>query len=220
MNYSSVRRYLTPLLALVASMSAQSAGGQAWNYPSFQPPVHVSREYNFGITSGGNAGATFIGQWREGFRTNTHLGFEAGVTDGGDNVDSRFLLGAGFATTVFGSQPNLPLDILLTAGAYPSFGGGLTLIRVPVGLTLGKRFPLEGFAMTPYAHPRLSLDFCSGDPCQDDNLDFSINFDLGADIEINRQLGFRVSVLLPGGDSFDDNAFGVSLAWRPMGVSR
>ena len=220
MNYSSVRCCLTPLMTLVAFMFARSADGQAWNYPSFQPPVHVSREYNFGIASGGDAGASFVGQWREGFRTNTHLEFEAGVTDGGDGSDSRFLLGAGFATTVFGSQPNLPVDILLTAGAYPSFGGGATLVRVPVGLTLGKRFALEGFAMTPYAHPRLSLDFCSGGCSNDDNLDFSINFDLGADIEINRQLGFRVSILLPGGDSFDDNAFGVSLAWRPMRVSR
>ena len=198
---------------------AERADGQAWNYPSFQPPVHVSREYNFAIASGGDLGASFVGQWREGFRSNTHLGFEAGVSDGGDGSDSRFLLGAGFATTVFGSQPNLPVDILLTAGAYPSFGGGITLVRVPVGLTLGKRLPLQDLAITPYAHPRLSFDFCSGG-CGDDNLDFSINFDLGADVEINTQLGFRVSVLLAGGDSFDDNAFGVSLAWRPKGVSR
>ncbi|MGI9078462.1 MAG: outer membrane beta-barrel protein [Gemmatimonadaceae bacterium] len=220
MNYSSIQRRAAAILTLVTVLFAVDADGQAWNYPSFQPPVHVAREYNFAIASGGDAGATFVGQWREGFRSNTHLGFEAGVSDGGDG-DSRILLGAGFATTVFGSQPNLPLDIHLTAGAYPSFGGGTTLVRVPVGLTLGKRLALQNFAMTPYAHPRLSLDFCSGDFCfDDDNLDFSINFDLGADIEINPQLGFRVSILLAGGDSFDDNAFGVSLAWRPLGVSR
>ncbi|MBC7790968.1 MAG: hypothetical protein H7Z74_13560 [Anaerolineae bacterium] len=219
MHYSSIRRCLTVLVAVGASLGAERADGQAWNYPSFQPPVHVSREYNFGIASGGDAGTTFVGQWREGFRRTTHLVFEAGVSDGGD-LDSRILLGAGFATTVFGSQPNLPLDILLTSGVYPSFGDGTTLIRVPVGLTLGKRLALQDLAITPYAHPRLSFDFCSGDLCFDDNLDFSINFDLGADFEINPQLGFRASILVAGGDSFDDNAFGASLVWRPRGVSR
>lgn len=218
MKNSSIRRCLTPLVAITTVLTAERVEGQAWNYPSFQPPAHVAREYNFAIAGAGNTGATFVGQWREGFRPTTHLVFEAGVSDGGD-ADSRFLLGAGFATTVFGSQPNLPVDILLTAGAYPSFGGGVTLVRVPVGLTLGKRLALQDFAITPYVHPRLSFDFCSGG-CGDDNLDFSINFDLGADLEINPQLGFRASILLTGGDSFDDNAFGASLVWRPRGVSR
>lgn len=118
---------------------------------------------------------------------------------------------------VFAAQPNLPIDFHLTGGIYPSFGDGITTVRVPFGVSLGRRLPLQNARfITPYVHPRVSLDFCSGDACDDS--DITINFDLGTDFELNRQLALRFSILIPSGA--DDNAFGFSLAWKPGMLAR
>jgi len=71
-------------------------------------------------------------------------------------------------------------------------------------------------ALTPYAHPRVSIDVC-GD-CGDE-IDLNINFDLGVNFEITPTVALRASVLLSG-DRFADDAFGISLAITPRGLSR
>jgi hypothetical protein len=92
-------------------------------------------------------------------------------------------------------------------------------------VSLGHRFPLEeGFAITPYVHPRLSIDMCTdcdGPEGDDSSTDLGIDFDLGVNFEVTPRLSFRVSALFGGSDTFgDSDGFGISLAWSPAGLSK
>jgi hypothetical protein len=117
----------------------------------------------------------------------------------------------------------MPLDFLGTAGVNFAFGDGGNIVRIPFGVSIGHRFPLEdNFAITPYVHPRVSIDVCSDcGPDNDNETDLGIDFDLGVNFEVTRQLSFRVSALFGGSDTFgDSDGFGLSLAWTPPGLSK
>lgn len=210
-------------LGLALGVTA-SADAQAWNYPAMQAPRIEQREYNFGVAAGGDAGTSVFAQWREGMSATTQFNLEAGIADP-DGGDARLLIGGGLAVGVARASQTQPLDIVLTGGIYPSFGDPLTLVRIPLGASLGHRFTFQQspLALTPYLHPRVSIDVCAGgDLCDivDDKTEINLNFDLGADLEINRNLSLRAALVFPGGDMFDDTGFGLSLAWRPAGLSR
>ena len=205
--------------AALCSLASRS-GAQAWNYPSFQQPRVVDREYNFLVADGGDAGTTFAFQWREGVSVRDQLSLDVGLADP-DFGDTKFLLGGQYARQLVTSSAQVPFDLLLTAGVYGAFGDG-SLVRLPVGVSIGRRFPLEGgLAITPYVHPRISLDICASSCGGGDRSDVSLDFDLGANFDFTSQFALRFSALFTGSDNdFWDNAFGLSLAWRPPGLSR
>lgn len=205
------------LLGLVCCVVSGSAAAQAWNYPSFHHPHIMAREFNFGVATGGSrAGTSLIFQWREGIAVGSEFTLDAGIADPGTGISTRFLLGGGYSHRLMHAAAGQPLDMLLTAGVYGAFGDGPNLYRIPVGVTLGYRFDLEGdFAITPYTHPRVSIDFF------DDDSEIGINFDLGADFELSPQLSLRFSAIF-GGGAFDRNSdgFGLSVAYKPGGLRR
>jgi hypothetical protein len=200
-------------------IAAAPLAAQGWNYPSFHHPHIMSREFNFALADGGDAGTVLLFQWREGFGVGTELNLDVGFADP-DAGDSRFILGGGFGRRLMSATTDMPLDLVLTGGLYAAFGDR-NIFRVPIGLTVGHRFPLEGaMAITPYVHPRVSIDFCSNCFEGGDDTELSINFDLGADLELSRQLSLRFSALFAGGDVFgEDDGFGISLAWKPAALS-
>ncbi|MFL5575616.1 MAG: hypothetical protein ACJ79S_06590 [Gemmatimonadaceae bacterium] len=211
----------------VAAAAARSAGAQAWNHPSFQQPTVVGREFNFGVADGGNAGTSFLFQWREGISPVNQLSLDVGLADPDCfGCDSEFLLGGQFAHQLARANAQMPFDFLLTAGLNGAFGNDNTVLRVPVGVSVGHRFPLQGgMAITPYVHPRVSIDYCS--QCIDDSgdkgkSDVNLNFDLGANFELTPQFALRASLKLGGSNDlfFDDDALGISLAWTPPGLRR
>lgn len=203
---------------LVALLSTRAAQAQAWNYPAFQPPRIESREFNFALADAGSAGTTVLVQWRELAGRRSQFTLEAGLVapDFGDNI---LALGAGYAYEAHRSTSDVPLDVVLTAGAGLGLGRSTT-IRVPIGASLGYRFELEkNVALTPYVHPRLSADICNN--CRrNDDLGFGINFDIGANLDVTRALALRAAALFGGGDLFSQNGLGISLAWRPPGLRR
>jgi hypothetical protein len=211
---------------IAASLSLPSiVGAQAWAYPAFQPPRVMNREFNFGVADAGDAGTSLIFQWREGLTQRTQLSLDVGFADPDGNGNGKLLLGGQFGAMLTEASAEMPLDFLATAGLNLAVGDGSDLIRIPFGVSIGHRFPLdEGFALTPYVHPRVSLDVCSdcGGPNGEDNeTDLGIDFDLGVNFEVTRQLSFRVSALFGGSDTFrDSDGFGISLAWTPAGLSR
>src|SRR5687767_11859730 len=157
-----VRRVVAPVLLAVAVLSPSAAGAQAWAYPAFQPPRVMNREFNFGIADAGDAGTTLIFQWREGLTPRTQLSFDAGFADPDGRENGKLLLGVGFAGMLTQGSADVPLDFLATGGLNFAAGEGPDLVRIPFGVSIGHRFPLEdGFAITPYIHPRLSLDICT-----------------------------------------------------------
>ena len=208
------------LAAAALCSFASRSGAQAWNYPSFQQPRVVDREYNFLVADGGDAGTTFAFQWREGVSLRDQLSLDVGLADP-DFGDTKFLIGGQYAHQLVTSSAQVPFDLLLTAGVNGAFGDG-SLLRIPVGVSFGRRFPLEGgLAITPYVHPRISLDVCGSNCGGGDRSDVSLDFDLGANFDFTPQFALRFSALFTGSDNdLWDNAFGLSLAWRPPGLSR
>ena len=223
---AAVRRAACRVVLGAAVMAAPAlAGAQAWAYPAFQPPRVMNREFNFGIADAGNAGTSLVFQWREGLTQRTQLSFDAGFADPEGEGNGKLLLGGQFAGMLTEAKADMPLDFLLTGGLNFAVGDGSDLLRVPFGVSVGHRFPLdEGFAITPYVHPRLSLDMCTdcgGRENDESRTDLGIDFDLGVNFEVTPRLSFRVSALFGGSDTFgDSDGFGLSLAWSPAGLSR
>lgn len=202
------------------SLGAGSASAQAWHYPSFQQPTVAAREFLGAVAGGGDAGTSVWGQWREGLAPTTQLSLDFGFNDpkGGD---VRVMFGGALGKKFMTANATTPLDMMFTVGLYPSFGSDLTVFRIPVGVSVGKRFVTQGgLALTPYAHPRLSFDYCSSDPCEGDRSDLSFNFEAGLDVEVTRQASIRGGFVVATGDSFNDIAFGLGFAYRPMGLKK
>lgn len=202
----------------IAVLASRATEAQAWNYPAFQPPRIESREFNFALADAGSAGTTLLVQWRELAATRSQFTLEVGIVapDLGDNI---LALGGAYAYQAHRSTPDVPLDVVLTAGAGVGLGRSTT-IRVPIGASLGYRFELErNIALTPYVHPRLSADICNN--CRrNDDVGFGINFDVGANLDVTRTISLRAAALFGGGDLFSENGLGISLAIRPPGLRR
>jgi hypothetical protein len=194
-------------LAPVATAAAQTI------YPTFQTPRTVSREYNFAVADA-DVLTALVFQWREGWSPTSQLSFDVGMADLEGDGDVQLLVGGAYGRQLSRASNELPLDALLTVGANAMIGD-LTVFEIPVGVSLGHRFPLEqGLALTPYLHPRVALSYC-GD-CVDES-DLGVAFDLGLDFEVSPRLSVR-GVLTFGSD--DSDAIGIGLAWRPQGLRR
>ena len=208
------RRTCTVLASLALVVAPAAAQAQAWTYPSFQPPAIVDREYNFGVADGGDAGTSLLFQWREGFSPLSQLSLDVGFADP-DGGDGRFLIGGAYGRQLIRANADVPLDLMLTGGVYGSFGGDVQVFRIPVGVSVGHRFPLEGqLAITPYIHPRASIDILTGDA---DDTEINVAFDLGVNFEVTRQLSLRFGAVF---NDLDEDGFGLSVAYRPRGLRR
>lgn len=218
------RRTTLLLLALVALAPIASANAQGWSYPSFQPPRTAIREFNFGVAQADGPGTTLLFQWREESGPRQQLSLDAGIADS-DVEDAELMLfvGGQYAFQMSRSTPDVPLDFLVTGGAYLAVGD-FTLFRFPIGISVGHRFELEdGMALTPYVHPRLSIDLCnncSADGNDDSDSDIAVTFDLGLNFEVTRTVAIRAAAIFAGSDSFDSDGFGVSVAWTPPWLAR
>lgn len=205
------------LAALALSPAARVAGAQSWFTPSFQPPAVSTRDYTVAVSA--NAGTAALFQWREGLDPNSHFGLEGGLVDGDGRGGTKLLLGGSYAYQLTRARAEQPLDLLFTAGAGLSVGDGPDVVRVPVGLSVGHRFPLEGgVAITPYVHPRLSLDLYGGTGSDGEEVELSIDFDIGASVELTRQLALRASLVVSGANRSDDVGFGLGLTYTPAGL--
>lgn len=211
-----VRRWC--VMALAVSALAPSVGAQAWSYPAFQTPRIVEREFNIGVADGGISGVSALFQWREQTGTKTQLSLDAGLADPEQSDYSATVFAGGqLAYQLATSTSETPLDFLLTAGVNMAINNR-SFFRIPVGIAVGHRFPLEGdLAITPFVHPRVSFDLCS--KCSN-NSELGLIFDLGGSLEITRSLSLRASAFFGGSNLFDDDGFGVSIAWTPRALSR
>jgi hypothetical protein len=211
------RYRLAAALGLAALFPMARAEAQAWAYPSFQPPRVIAREYNFGIADTDRGGSSLVFQWREQSGPATQFSFDVGIADT-ERRDSDLIAfgGVGLAHRLSSATSEVPIDFLLTGGIYLAIGDG-TFFRLPIGLSLGHRFPLDGsMAITPYLHPRVSIDNCND--CG--GSDIGLTFDVGANFELSRTVSIRAAAVFAGSDTFDGDGFGVSLAWTPPTLSR
>jgi hypothetical protein len=210
----------------LTAVTARTVRAQAWNYPAFQPPHIAVRDFNFALSDGGSPGTSALFQWREGMSSRTQLSLDAGIADPNGPTGNVVFFGGQFAHQLAFASADQPLDFLFTAGLNAAFPDNFTLVRVPIGVSIGHRFPLEqGMAITPFVHPRLSIDICSANNnanCgPNNNSNVGLDFDLGADYEVSRQISLRVAAMFGGSDYLNnDAAFGIAMTYRPGALAR
>jgi hypothetical protein len=214
-------------------LAASPLAAQAYNYPALQTPRIVDREYNFAAATSGNAGTSLLFQWREGLDADWQFSLDGGLA--APKVgDTRLLLGGGLAWQWVRATADLPLDIAATGSVGLSSGNSYTVVRIPVGAVVGHTFTIgDSNEITPFVHPRLSLDFCSGSagqftpggtfipPSCPSSAKLDVDVDIGVNVEITQQIALRLAGML-GGTSYvgSTNAIGFSLAWTPKGLKK
>jgi hypothetical protein len=212
--------------ALLMAAVPAAASAQALEYPAFQlPRVTEGREYNFAFADG-DFSRSLVFQWREGYGPGSQLSFDVGFADLDGDSDPAILVGGQYAQQLVTASADIPLDFALTAGANLALitGGDPdgAVVRVPLGVVIGRSFVVDaptGFAVTPYVHPRASLDYMSAAGGQ---TDLSINFDVGASFQITPGFAGRLAFTLGGNNDVvgTGDAFGISLALTPRALNR
>ena len=208
-------------ILLLAAVSAAPLTAQAYNYPDLQTPRIVDREYNFAAASAGNAGTSLLFQWREGLSTDWQFSLEGGIASP-KHGDTRLILGGGLAWQWIRATADMPFDIAVTGGAGFSSGNGFNVVRIPIGIAAGHTFKLDnGNELTPFVHPRLSIDTCSPDSLCASSSKLDVDVDVGVNYEITPQVALRLAGML-GGTSYlgSTNAIGFSVAWTPKGLKK
>lgn len=208
--------------ALMAAVTVtERADAQASNYPSMQVPSASTRDYTAAVSTG--SGTTALFQWREGWAPRRHWQLDAGLIDrkGSDNLS--LFVGGGLGQEIARASGDQPLDLLFTAGAGAAFGSGYTLVRIPVGVSIGHTFDLDqGMAITPYVHPRASLDWAnSGGRGNGSQSEVSLNFDLGVNFQVNSQFAVRAAAAFTGSElAGAQDTFAIGFNWTPAPLAR
>ncbi|MBI2407623.1 MAG: hypothetical protein HYV19_04930 [Gemmatimonadetes bacterium] len=198
------------------------AYGQSYTYPSFQLPTLVEREYNFVAADGGRAGATLLFQWREAVSPLWQVGVDAGLADPDGNASSRLVLGGHVARQLTRATADFPFDVALTGGLGFSGVDGHNVWRIPLGASVGHRFALDGaMSVTPFVHPRLSIDRCNDCRAGDSGGKLNVAIDLGGSLQVTDQVALRIAATAAGSDYLGSgNGLGLSVAWTPKGLRK
>jgi hypothetical protein len=192
-------------LALLAGVAGTSEA-QETGTPIFKAPYRAFTSHEFGVSlsdPGEGVSLALEGFYRYGRGAND-FSLRGGFEDLNGSAGTRLLLGGDFRTQVVSYSESFPLDGSLTLGLGANVGDGPDAYYVPVGISLGRRFDLEGSNTTfvPYAHPVIVPRFGGGNS----DVDFALG--LGVDIRFSDQWAIRAS-----GGLGDIEGVGVSVAY-------
>jgi hypothetical protein len=195
----------TLALALLAGVAGTSSA-QETGTPIFKAPYRAFTSHELGASlsdPGEGVSLALEGFYRYG-RDANDFSVRGGFEDLNGSAGTRVLLGGDFRTQVVSYSESFPLDGSLTLGFGADVGDGPDAYRIPVGVSLGRRFDLEGSNTTfvPYAHPVIVPRFGGGDS----EVDFALG--LGVDIRFSERWAVRAS-----GGLGDIEGVGVSLAY-------
>lgn len=194
------------LAAVVLAGGASVSAAQETGTPIFKAPYRPFENQEFGASiSDPGTLVDFAIEGFYGYGRGAHdFGLRGGFADGEGNLDTRVLLGGDFRTRVVSYSEDFPLDGALTVGFGTSLGDGPDRFYLPVGISLGRRFDIEGSNTTfiPYAHPVIVPTFGGGD----DEVDFALG--LGVDIRFSEDWAVRAS-----GGIGDLDGVGISIAY-------
>jgi hypothetical protein len=193
------------VLALLA-VPAISAGAQETGTPIFKAPYRAFDNHEFGGSiSDPGEGIDFAleGFYRYG-KGQHDFSLRGGFADAAGD-DTIFLIGGDFRTQVLSYSETFPLDGSLTLGLGGLFGEGDDVILLPIGISLGRRFDVEGSSTTfvPYVHPNIVPVLGGGG---DDDVQFTLG--LGVDIRFSQRWALRAS-----GGLGDIEGVGISVAY-------
>jgi hypothetical protein len=191
---------------LVLTLLAGSAGyasAQETGTPIFRAPYRAFESHEFGASLSDPEGASVAleGFYRYGKREHD-FGLRGGFADAAGS-DTIFLLGGDFRTQILNYSETFPFDGALTVGFGGVFGEGDDVFLLPIGISLGRRFDVEGSSTTfvPYVHPNIVPTFGGADDIQ-----FALG--LGVDVRFSERWALRAS-----GGLGDIEGVGVSVAY-------
>jgi hypothetical protein len=197
-------RLTTSLAVGAAALALASlAGAQETGTPVFSAPYRAFAHHEFGLSLSAPEGADLGIEGFFSFASGRNdFGLRVGALDAGEGSD--VVLGGRFRSRVITHSTDFPLDGALTVGLGAVFYDGDTVLRTPIGLSLGRRFDSRssGMSFVPYLQPVLIPRFSDGDS----GLDFALG--LGLDIRLARHFDLRAS-----GSVGDLEGFAVSFAW-------
>ncbi len=189
--------------SLLASVTGTSVAQETFT-PVFHAPYRAFQNHEFGasLSDPEFASVALEGFYRYGQGPND-FGVRLGFADA-EVGDAIILVGGNFRTRVLSYSESFPLDGALTLGLGGLFGEGDDIFAIPLGLSLGRRFDLEGSNTTfvPFVHPVIVPTFGGGD---DD-----VNFALGLGVNVN--FSERWAVRASGGLG-DIEGVGISVAY-------
>jgi hypothetical protein len=198
------------LVAAGVAFSAIDSAAQETGTPMFKAPYRAFTSHEFGAAfSDPGEGVNFALEGFYGYgRGSNDFGIRAGFADPDGPGDTRLLLGGDFRARVLSYSESFPLDGALTLGAGINLGDGDDLIYLPIGITLGRRFELEGSrtTFTPYAHPTIVPVLGASDAAGGDDVGFALG--LGVDLRFSQTWSVRVS-----GGIGDIEGVGVALTY-------
>jgi hypothetical protein len=194
------------LVLAVLVGAARTSAAQETGTPVFKAPYRAFTSHEAGVSfSDPGEGFSYAleGFYRYGKDAND-FSVRAGFGDLSGPGGGRFLLGGDFRTQVVSYSESFPLDGSLTVGAGMNVGGGPDAYYIPVGISLGRRFEMEGSNTTfvPYVHPVVVPTFGNG------NSDVNFALGLGVDIRFSDQWAIRAS-----GGIGDIDGVGISVAY-------
>jgi opacity protein-like surface antigen len=193
------------VLALLAGAAGRSAA-QETGTPIFKAPYRAFTSHEFGVSlsdPGEGISLALEGFYRYGKDAND-FSIRGGFADLNGSGGTRLLLGGDFRTQVLSYSESFPLDGSLTLGVGANVGDGPDAYYIPVGISLGRRFDLEGSNTTfvPYVHPVIDPTFGGGDS----HVNFALG--LGVDIRFSESWAVRAS-----GGIGDIDGVGISVAY-------
>ena len=198
MRYATI----TALGAAAALALAAPAPAQETGTPVFSAPYRAFSHHELGLSLSAPEGSDL---GLEGFYSfasgRNDFGLRLGVLDAGEGSD--VVLGGRYRTRLVTHSEDFPLDGALTVGLGAQFFDGVTVIRTPVGVSLGRRIDSRssGISFVPYLQPLLIPTFSDGDSELD-------SLGLGVDLRLTRRFDLRVSASVG-----DLEGFAVSFAW-------
>ena len=192
------------LLVLTLFGGAGVAQAQETFTPIFKAPYRPFTQHEFGASisdPGQNVDFALEGFYSYG-KDQNDFGLRGGFAEFGDRT--RILVGGDFRTRVLNYSESFPFDGALTVGVGGTFGAGDDVFAIPVGVSLGRHFEVEGSSttFTPYVAPNIVPEFGGND----DGVKFTLG--LGVDIRFSDRWAVRAS-----GGLGDIEGVGISLAY-------
>ncbi len=192
------------LAVLALALSAlPPALAQETGTPVFAAPYRAFSSHELGLSLSAPEGSDLGLEGFYGFASGRNdFGLRVGFLDRDDGAD--LVLGGRFRTRLVTHSEDFPLDAALTVGLGAAFFEGNTVLRTPIGLSLGRRIDSgsSGLSFVPYLQPALVPTFTS------DDSELELALGLGLDVRLTRRFDLRVS-----GGLGDLEGFAVSFAW-------
>ena len=181
---------LSPITALVLTLLLLASPGaaQSTGVPVFQAPYRAFAKNEIAISyTDPGPGYSLEGSYRIDLGSHADGGIRGGLLETGNGVKTSALLGVDARLRLIDHTETFSLDGSLTLG-LGFRDNGRTVGYLPIGISMGRRFFVEGSStsLVAYVQPTLTPMFADAS-----GTNFTLGF--GVDVRLTQRLDFRFS---------------------------